>query len=290
MNIENAFIENKILAPYCTYQIGGSADYFFEANNKNELIDAVLWAKKNNIRYFILGGGSNLLFDDSGFRGLVIRPVLNNLRVEGEKIIAESGVKIFALTKAALDHGLSGLESWNGLPGTVGGAVFGNAGCFGTETKDILESAEIFDDSFDASKKVDADFFEYVYRSSKVKKTPGTVILEATFKLKKVDPNEVKKKMEEVFKLRVGKQPAGSSTGSYFKNPPGEKSAGMLIDAAGLKGKMLGKAQISEQHANFILNKGGAKSKDILELAKIVKDEVYKKFGIKLEEEVIYVV
>lgn len=284
MNIE----KNKILAPFCTYLIGGPADFFLDAKTKEDLAEALKWAAENKLRTFVFGGGSNLLFADEGFRGLVIKVSMNEVRALDEKIIADAGVKIFTLVKTAQDAGLSGLESWNGLPGTVGGAVFGNAGCFGTETKDILESAEIFIPGEGIASK-NADYFDYVYRNSKVKKNPGVIILNATFKLKKDDVQKIKERMNEIARLRITKQPAGSSTGSFFKNPPGELSAGSLIDQCGLKGKMLGKAQISEQHANFFLNKGGAKATDIIELGEAAKNAVREKFGVELEREVVFV-
>ncbi len=287
MSISDKFQKDKILAPFCTYQIGGKADMFLDAASIEDTSEAIKWAEENKIRYFIFGGGSNLLFSENGFRGLVIHIAANSLKVEGEKITADAGVKIFALIKAAADAGLSGLEAWNGLPGTVGGAIFGNAGCFGTETKDILESAKLYIPGEGIVEK-DVEFFEYEYRNSKVKKSGEIVVLQGTFKLQKGEPEQIKAKMDEIAKLRITKQPAGSSTGSFFKNPEGD-SAGRLIEAAGLKGKIMGRAQISPQHANFILNKGGATSKDILELAGLAQKSVKENFGIDLQREVVVV-
>ncbi len=275
------------MAKYSTYQVGGPADYFLEAGSKEDLVEAIEWAREKNLPIFVFGGGSNLLFDDAGFRGLVIRVAIDNLEVKGEEIVAGAGVKISALIAAAKQAGLSGLEGWNGLPGTVGGAVFGNAGCFGVETKDVLKSAEIYENG--KVREVGVDFFEYEYRNSKIKREGGVVVLSATFKLRSSDVNRIDAKMKEVAISRVKKQPAGSSTGSFFKNPSAEKSAGMLIEECGLKGKMIGRAQVSEYHANFILNKGGATSKDILALASEVAVAVKLQFGIELEREVVYV-
>ena len=151
MNIE----KNKGLARYCTYQIGGSADYFLEATSKDELLAGLEWAKNEEVPVFVFGGGSNLLFDDAGFRGLVIRVADERIRVSEDEIVAGAGVKIAGLVNAAKSAGLSGIEAWNGLPGTVGGAVFGNAGCFGVECKDVLVSAEIYDGS---ARSVGVDF------------------------------------------------------------------------------------------------------------------------------------
>lgn len=287
MSITEKFQKDKILAPFSTYQIGGKADWFLEATSIEDVAEAISWAEGSSVKHFIFGGGSNLLFSENGFRGLVIRIVANNLKVEGEKIIADAGLKIFALVKAAADAGLTGLEAWNGLPGTVGGAIFGNAGCFGLETKDILESAKLYIPGEGVVDK-NADFFEYEYRNSKLKKSGEIAVLQGTFKLQKGEPEQIKAKMDEIAKLRITKQPPGSSTGSFFKNPEGD-SAGRLIEAAGLKGEMMGRAQISPQHANFILNKGGATSKDILELAGLAQKKVKENFGIDLHREVVVV-
>lgn len=281
------------LGRYTTYQIGGPADYFVEASSREELVEALDWAKTEGVRVFVFGGGSNLLFDDAGFRGLVIRLAMKNLRVAGEEIYAEAGCKIFELVSAAQAAGLSGLEGWNGLPGTVGGAVFGNAGCFGVEARDVLKSAEIFDG--EKVRKVGVEFFEYEYRNSSLKKSSKKssnikpVVLSATFKLSKGNPEDISAKMKEVLISRATKQPPGSSTGSFFKNPSSEQPAGMLIEACGLKGRMIGRAQISEAHANFFLNRGGASSADILALAELAEAEVFKKFAVNLEREVEYV-
>lgn len=287
MNITEKFQQNKLLAPFCTYQIGGPADWFLDGSLISDIEEAISWADGSGIKYFVFGGGSNLLFSENGFRGLMIRVTVSEIKVEGEKIIADAGTKIFAIVKAAQDNSLSGLEAWNGLPGTVGGAVFGNAGCFGVETKDILDWAKLYIPGEGVIEK-NIDFFEYAYRNSKIKREPGAAVLQACFKLHKEDPEKIKAKMDEIAKLRIQKQPPGSSTGSFFKNPPGD-SAGRLIEACGLKGETMGRAQISPQHANFILNKGGATSKDILELAALAQKKVKENFGIDLEREVIVV-
>ncbi len=296
-------LEDHRLAPYSTFQIGGLADFFLEAKSTEEVLAGIAWAEDRDMPYFVFGGGSNILFDDGGFRGLVIRVKSGELAVEGERVTADAGVMTAKVVQAAAEAGLSGLEAWNGLPGTVGGAVYGNAGCFGVETKDILESAEVFFPG-EGVKKVKADFFEYDYRDSALKAAPSRgerrrvptaeclrpgVVLVATFKLKKGEVAAIKTRMMEIAKSRIQKQPAGSSTGSFFKNPSPEKPAGWLLDQCGLKGKRVGKAQISDQHANFFLNTGGASSSDILALQELATQAVQDKFGITLEREVIFV-
>lgn len=235
---------------------------------------------------FVFGGGSNLLFDDEGFRGLVIRVRSAGLEVRGEEVWAEAGAVMAKVVLASAEAGLTGLEAWNGLPGTVGGAVIGNAGCFGVETKDVLKEAEAYLPG-EGVKTVGPEWFEYRYRWSRLKAEPG-VVLSAVFQLKHGDPAEIGEKMKEIARSRIQKQPPGSSTGSFFKNPAGDH-AGRLIEACGLKGKQIGRAQISPAHANFFLNLGGATSADILELGKLAEDEVAKQFGVQLEREVVHV-
>ncbi|MEK9159779.1 MAG: UDP-N-acetylmuramate dehydrogenase [Patescibacteria group bacterium] len=286
MDIETKIREDAPLAPFCTFQIGGLADSFLEAKSTEEVLAGIEWAEERDMPVFVFSGGSNLLFDDGGFRGLVIRVKSAGLKVEGEEIHADSGVIMAKVVLAALEAGLTGMEEWNGLPGSVGGAVYGNAGCFGMETKDVLKSATVFVPG-EGVKTVTAAELEYDYRQSRLKKEGG-VVLSAVFKLRAGDKTAIQEKMREIAKSRIQKQPAGSSTGSFFKNPPGD-FAGRLIEAVGLKGKRLGKAQISEQHANFFLNTGGASAGEILELAALAEAEVFKQFGVKLEREVVFV-
>lgn len=284
MNIQ----EDHPLSNYGTYQIGGLADFFVEAKSVEEIQEALAWALEGDLPYFIFSGGSNLLFDDAGFRGLVIRVRCMELEVEGNMIHADAGVMAAVLVKAALDNGLTGIEEWNGLPGTVGGAIYGNAGCFGVETAEVLKEADVYLPG-EGVKTLPVDWFEYDYRTSKLKNVPGAVVLRGHFRLKKGDPEEIGEKMKEIARLRIQKQPPGLSTGSYFKNPVGEKSAGWLIDQCGLKGEKLGGAMISEHHANFFVNAGGAIAQDVLDLEELVRSKVKEKFGIVLEREVIFV-
>ncbi|MBT5823611.1 UDP-N-acetylmuramate dehydrogenase [Candidatus Peregrinibacteria bacterium] len=280
-------LENHSLGQYGTFQIGGPADYFLEAKSVEELKDGLKWAEEKNLPYFVFGMGSNLLFDDEGFRGLVIRVKTAEIEVKGEEIHADAGVLAAVLVMEAAKAELTGLEEWNGLPGTVGGAVFGNAGCFGVETKDVLKSAEIFVPGEGAS-DVPVEFFEFGYRESKLKREPA-VVLRAVFELKKGETGEILAKMDKIMRDRAGKQPAGLTTGSFFKNPSPEKPAGMLIDQAGLKGHVHGAMQISDQHANFFFNRGGATAADVRGICEFVQGKVEEKFGIKLEPELIFV-
>lgn len=286
MSIEDKIKEDQPLAPYCTFQIGGPADYFLEAKSTEEVLEGIEWAEERDMPVFVFGGGSNLLFDDGGFRGLVIRVKSSGLKIEGEEIHADSGVIMAKVVLAAMEAGLTGMEEWNGLPGSVGGAVRGNAGCFGVETADILKSATVFMPG-EGVKTLGVSDLAYDYRDSRLKKEGG-VVLSAVFKLRTGDKKNIQEKMREIAKSRIQKQPPGSSTGSFFKNPPGD-FAGRLIEAVGLKGKRLGKAQISDQHANFFLNTGGATASEILDLARLAETEVLSQFGVRLEREVAFV-
>lgn len=279
-------LEHHPLAKYTTFQIGGEADYFVEAQSTEAFLEALDWAMEHDLPVFVFGGGSNLLFADEGFRGLVIRVRSSGLQVEGEKIVADAGVPIAKVLAAAAQAGLTGMEAWNGLPGTVGGAVRGNAGCFGVESKDILESAEVYVPG-EGVRQFNVNELAYAYRNSRLKREGGFV-LSAVFKLSRGKASAIEMAMKEVARSRIQKQPPGASTGSFFTNPPGDH-AGRLIEAAGLKGKSFGKAKISDQHANFFLNTGGATAADILALAQMAEEAVFTQFGVRLEREVAFV-
>ncbi len=278
---------NEPLKLYTTFRIGGPADYFYKLQNYEVLPKLTSFARANKIPYFFIGAGSNVLFDDKGFRGLVIKMEANTIRIKDSTITADSGALISNLVQKSLEQNLSGLENWIGLPGTVGGAVYGNAGCNGLETKDVLKEALIFNIKTGKTRRVFTKYFNFKYRDSKLKKS-SEILLNATFKLKKAKTSskEREKTMEELKNTRYSKQPAGLTCGSFFKNPSPDKSAGLLIEKVGLKGKIMGKAKISEKHGNFILNTGNAASKDVLTLAKLAQRLVKAKFGIKLEPEV----
>lgn len=280
-------IFNEKLSKYSTFQIGGPADFFYKIKNNSEITNIINFCKNKKIPYFILGGGSNILFDDKGFRGMVIKIETNNVEIKNNKIIADAGVLISRLLNESIKNNLSGLEKWIGLPGTVGGAVRGNAGCNGLETKDVLASAAILETKTGKTKNVANKYFKFGYRYSRLKDT-NEILLNAVFQLKKrrFSREEQKKMMNEIQKTRLGKQPFGRTAGSFFKNPSKNHPAGKLIEDAGLKGKIIGKAQIPKKHANFFVNLGNASSRDIIELAKLVKHEVKAKFGIELKEEV----
>jgi UDP-N-acetylmuramate dehydrogenase len=279
---------NVSLAEYTTFKIGGIADYFLEVENKEKLKESVLWARDNNLPFFILSGGSNVLFSDKGYRGLVIKTGKGKINFKEEKIISFSGNLLRDIISFSLKEGLTGLEWSCGIPGSIGGAVFGNAGAFDSSIKDSVLEVEALDLETKKIKKFKNKECLFGYRESLFKKN-NYVILEVLLKLKKEKKEIIEENINSFLKKRKEKQPLGNfSAGSVFKNEKGV-SAGFLIEKCGLKGKRIGNAVISQKHANFILNLGKAKAKEVKELIEIAKKEVKKKFGIDLKEEIILI-
>ncbi len=306
-------LEKEILANHCTWRIGGPAKYYFEAKISDELLKAVNTAKKLNLRYFVLGGGSNTLFGDKGFDGLVIKNSTSKINIlvisgriksgKSEQTVfveAETGVTFNRLVRFTLDEGLSGFESFLGQPGTVGGAMFINAH-FPQGNKfvgDFVVSAKVL--GVDGKlKEVAVDYFRFGYDESIVQHTKE-IVLSVVFKLIRSTKEKVWLEGNKTTSYRQLTQPQGYPTGGCtFRNlsyaeallvptPNHTQSTGFLIDLCGLKGYQVGGAQISEKHANFILNKGSAKAKDVMDLINLCKEKVQSKFGIILKEEIVY--
>lgn len=301
--------ENISLAKYTTLKIGGSARYFYVAKKEDDIINAVKIAKENNIPYFILGNGSNLLVSDKGFNGLVIKIENHNIWVSGAKIHCGAGEKMAIFAYEAQKSGLSGAEWMVLIPGTIGGAICGNAGAFGMDISKIFNKARVLNSDGKVFNLFNNDC-RFGYRDS-VFKYQNLIILSAEFELKKYNPVAVKEKMREYAKIKVRNQLVGEySAGYIFKNIYIEDTdfhkllkkfpelsgfldkksipAGYLIDECGLKGFKIGGAIISQKHANHILNFGGAKAEDVIMLISIIKQKVRNKFGILLEEEIKY--
>ncbi|MBI5755240.1 UDP-N-acetylmuramate dehydrogenase [Candidatus Peregrinibacteria bacterium] len=309
------------LNKYCLYRVGGPADLFFTAKSADDLENIVMEAQSLRIPFLVIGKGSNVLFGDSGYTGLVIQNTAGNITVAYDKtntdhplLEVESGVSVADLLRALQDQrsfqlvlSRSGvpqyfdsslLAEFQGIPGTIGGAVYGNAGCFGKEIGDFVEKVEILDIANATAQKKSLSkndgTLRFMYRWSSMKEKDerennhrtNTVIVKAFLRLSLTDIPPKIAVDDALRKARSEKQPPGFSCGSFFKNPSSGKSAGELIEAAGFKGKRMGGAQISEKHGNFILNVGGAKTSDILGLAEEVKKEVFRHFGVELEEEV----
>jgi len=278
------------LKKYTTFGIGGPAQYFFKAKKKEDLIKAVETAERFNLPFFILGGGSNLLISDKGFKGLIIRNKAQRFEIGKQRIIGESGAILDKVIAEAVKAGLAGLEKGSGIPGTLGGAVYGNAGWpkGDWEFGNLVKAVELLMPDRKI-KRVGRNWLSFKYRNSRLKKTKGKkpIILEVVLELKKGRFKDLEKKRLEILKIRREKIPHGFSAGSIFKNPS-KKPAGFLIEECGLKGKKIGKAQISQKHANFIMNLRGAKAVDVLKLINLAKEKVRNKFGITLEEEIQY--
>jgi len=279
---KNRVKQNEKLAVHTSFGIGGPTDLFYETETIKELIKVVKFCRKNNIPYFIFAGGSNLLVSDEGFRGLIIKISNRKYEIRNTKIIAEAGAPLAQLVEIATKNSLSGLELAVGIPGTIGGAVWGNAGAAKDWIGNVVEEIEVLTAKNEIRKLSQADC-QFSYRTSRFKKNKE-IILRVVLQLKKGDPEKIRKKLDDFLAKRKN-QPKRKSAGSIFKNPP-NKAAGWLIDQCGLKGKRIGDAQISPQHANFIINLGNATADDVVQLIKLAKKEVKKKFGIKLEEEI----
>lgn len=274
---------NEPLSKHCWYALGGPADFFIEVENMDEIPPLIREAKKNSLPYFVLGGGSNTVFHDEGFRGLVIKVLANHFEFEGEKIIANPGALTTQIAKESIEHGFTGIESLYGLPGTIGGAVFGNAEAHKTSIGDFVEEITLYDPENDKIHTEGCEYFEFAYRHSHLHETKE-VILKVTLKLQKTD-EDGRAKARLAITFRKEKQPSGRNNGSFFKNPAGD-FAGRLIDAAGLKGTKIGGAYISEKHANFFMNDGNATTQNLIDLKALAQKTVKEKFGIPLEPEV----
>jgi len=279
------FQRNISLKNYTTFKIGGLSKYFFIAETKASLIEAIRAAKKDNLPFFVLGAGSNVLIQSKGYKGLVIHVKNKESKVKKNIIYVEAGMSLADLVKLALKNSLSGLEWAAGIPGQVGGAVFGNAGAFSKSMKDIIEEVEVFDVKKNKIVKIKKKFCRFSYRSSIFKNDPSLIILSCRIKLQKRDNQEIKEGIQQCLDYRASHHPKDPSAGSIFTNPKGY-SARELIDICGLKGKKIGGAQISEVHSNFIVNRNRARSQDVLKLIELVKKTVNKKFKIKLKEEI----
>ncbi len=281
--------QDILLKDYTTFKIGGKAKYFYKAETKEELIKAVKITKKIKLPFFILGGGSNILVADKGYQGLVIKMLHTNHLILDTKISTEAAVPLSLLVKKSLDSNLTGLEWGIGIPGTVGGAIRGNAGAFGKSISDIIKQVEVFNSEKEKIENYSQKDSSFAYRESVFKKRPELVILSAELELKIGNKEEIQKKMKECLDYRKNSQPLEfPSAGSIFKNLP-DISAGQFIDQCGLKGKRIGNVEISEKHANFIINLGDGKAEDVLKLINLMKKQVKDKFNIQLEEEIQYV-
>ena len=307
--------KNILLAPYTTYKIGGPAKYFVEAKTEEEILEALTWAQKNDVPYFVLGGGSNLLISDAGYDGLVIHLANKNYKFDGDRLVADAGCEVKTLVEDSVERGLDGFQWAGGLPGQLGGAIRGNANCFGGHTEDIIYSARA------VTPKGKIKIFsnkqcKFGHKTSLFKQKPGYIILSAEIRLKHGDKKVIEEKMNYCVNWRAENQPKKEGTcGSvftrvrlsdlpkgFFDRHPETKEAvkglqrqkfselgtGYLIDSLALKGKMIGGAQVSHKHANFIVNTANATAEHILIMNSLIKSRVLNEYGVILEEEVHY--
>lgn len=274
------------MSRYTTLRIGGIADIIAYPHDTKDLREVVVFAKENNLPCLLLGLGSNLLVTDAGIRGVVVclRRSFKGIEMVGEyRISCGAGVPLAAAAAFAAEKELSGLEGLAGIPGTVGGALAMNAGAFGMEIKDIVEEVVLMDEKGDIL-TAKRDELKFSYRNLGL--NTGDIILKAVFLLEPGSKGEIRESMKEKSAVRGVTQPLGCATaGSVFKNPPGD-FAGRLIEAAGFKGVSVGNAKVSEKHANFIENTGGATSAEILALMERMREGVFQKFGIRLKPEI----
>lgn len=306
--------EHVPLSNFTVYKIGGPARLFVLVKNSSELSEAAAHAARNRIPVFLLGAGSNILISDHGFDGLIIKVESGGVSVRGAELRVDAGVMMARAVMHAAEMGLGGFEWAVGIPGTLGGSVRGNAGCFGGEIKDIIRSVEVQDLHTGERMILANEGCDFSYRHSLFKNRPELVVLLATLALTPGNPDAIRESVRAITKERSEKQAIGTkSCGCIFKNVSWDRKdlnqaeflrafpecrhlvdrprlpASFLIDAAGLKGKRIGKVFISPKHANFFVNEGGATAEQVIMLVAIAKDHVRRKFGITLEEEIQYV-
>lgn len=295
--------EHVPLSPLTTFEIGGTARYFCEVSDEAGVRDALGWAREKGVPFFVIAGGSNILVPDGALEGLVIRVNGENFQFTDEGLEAQAGCNLLQLIREAANEGKGGWEKLAGIPGSIGGAVRGNAGAFGPEIKDFVTWVRAINTKTEDVHEFSNAECQFDYRSSFFKKNPEWIVLDVHVKLGEANPSLIDETIHEREKRHIQNVKAA---GSFFMNPvapqhivnmfeeeKGTKSrggrvpAGWLIDKAGLKGMQLGGAQVSPQQANYIINTGDATAEDVRELAAKVKDEVHQKFGVMLSEEAV---
>jgi len=308
--------KNIPLSQHTTFKIGGRAKYFFEAKINKEIIEAIAFAKENKVPFSVIGGGSNLLVSDNGYKGLVIKIKNSEVKIQDSgteaEILCGAGLPLAKLVQISLEKSLTDFEWAAGIPGTIGGAVYGNAGAFGKSIADEVKVVEVLEmrGQKNKIKNFENKGCSFGYRESIFKKRKNLIILSSLFRLKKGSKEKIKKQINKNLKYKKETQPLEfPSAGSIFKNFQGEInnqklinefpelqnfnekrliSAAYLIEKCGLKGKRIGNVKISEKHANFIVNLGQGRASDVKKLINLAKRKIKEKFGIKLQEEIQY--
>jgi len=303
--------KNISLASLTTFKIGGNAKFYTEIKNKEDLLEAFAWVEQENEKYIILAGGSNVLINDQIINALVIKINFNDIKVKGDRLECGAGVSLSVAVNKATGDELTGLEWAIGIPGSVGGAIRGNAGAFGADISEYIETVEAFDVAnkrFSIFSKRDCNFS---YRGSIFKENNNLIIFKATLKLNKGILDDIKSKIEDNLTKRISSQSKLPSAGCVFKNllvsnleqsnPTiiqwakeenvlrGDKiAAGWLIDKIGLRGKKMGDAKVSLEHANFIVNTGKATASEVIMLISYIKQQVRDRYKVQLQEEIVY--
>ncbi len=275
------------LRRYTAWKIGGPADALLEPSNIEELIEAVEKAREHGIPVTILGGGTNVLVLDGGIRGLTIRlaRALTTVEISGMKVVADAGVLYPVLANTTAGKGLTGLEFATGIPGTVGGAVYMNAGAYGSETREVLTWADVYKPEAGVVERVPNAHLGLSYRRSILHDRPGWTVLRAGYSLSPGDSMELKARIKEFRAQRMSGSPNRPSCGSTFKRPKGDYP-GRVIEAAGLKGTRVGQLEVSPVHANYFVNHGGGTARDALALIELTRETVRERLGVELETEV----
>ena len=282
---ERVYVDEP-MSRHTTFRVGGPADFFVTPKAKEEVRDVIRICKEAGMPYYIIGNGSNLLVSDAGYRGVIVQiyKEMNEVKVEGDLVKAQAGALLSGIAAKALGAELSGFEFASGIPGTIGGACVMNAGAYGGEMKDVLESVTVLTGEGKII-ELGRNELELGYRTSVIAKE-GYIVLGAVLKLERGNGEKIKTYMDELKEKRVTKQPLEyPSAGSTFKRPEGY-FAGKLIEDAGLRGFQVGGAQVSEKHCGFVINKGEATAADICRLMQDVSDKVQAQFGVVLEPEV----
>ena len=288
---ENVFVQkNESMCNHTTFRIGGPADAYIEPATKEAFCRVMAEAARRNIRTIVIGRGSNLLFDDAGFRGAVISTTqLRSIRIEGNTVHAGAGASLNACANAACEAGLTGMEFAFGIPGSVGGAVFMNAGAYGGEICQILTASTYYDGNDGTVKTLSAEDHNFGYRHSAYRDHPERIVLSASFALQPGDKTAIRATMDDLMGRRMSKQPLEyPSAGSAFKRCEGRFTA-QMIDEAGLKGFSIGGAQVSEKHAGFIINRGGATSADVRALIAHIQGKLKERFDVDICPEIVYI-
>lgn len=312
MDIDKKILKNQPLAPLTTYRIGGSARFFVEIKKKEDLLEALIWAKKKKLKTYLLGGGSNILFSDDDISGLVLHISNDEITALNEKMEFGAGVSLTKAYNISMENCLSGLEWSLGIPrATIGGAIRGNSGAFDVEMKNLVETVEVFNLRLNEFEIFSNRMCKFSYRSSLFKVAQDYIVWSTVLKLKPEDKPKIKNKASYALKFRKENYPKLPSAGSVFENldpeyinscnpeffekeiknkfkREGRVGAGLIIDLAGLKGKKIGGVMVSREHANHLVNTGKGTAKDLVTLISFIKQQVRTQFKLQLREEISY--